>query len=155
MNSDLEELYQHIILDHSRRPRNYGELPSPPAVKVHGDNPSCGDEIDLYVQFDNDGKVADIKFTGQGCAISQASASMLTLKAKGKSRDDTTKLLNAFQRLLTNQEEEPDDILGDAQLLQGVWKFPQRVKCATLAWRALEQALNEEGASSTDISTEE
>lgn len=155
MNSDLEELYQQVILDHSRRPRNYGELPSPPAVKVHGDNPSCGDEIDLYVQFDNDGRVADIKFVGQGCAISQASASMLTLKAKGRSRDDATKLLQAFQRLLTNQEEEPDDILGDAQLLQGVWKFPQRVKCATLAWRALEQALKEEGSQAADISTEE
>lgn len=152
MNPDLEELYQHVILDHSRRPRNYGELPTPPAIKVHGDNPSCGDEIDLFVHFDSDGSVSDIKFIGQGCAISQASASMLTLKAKGKNRVDTLTLLDAFHRLLTNQDEEPADILGDAQLFQSVWKFPQRVKCATLAWRALQQALSEDN--SATISTE-
>lgn len=151
--SDLEELYQQVILDHSRRPRNAGELPSPPAIKVHGDNPSCGDEIDLFVQFNEDGSLGDIKFSGQGCAISQASASLMTIKTKGKSRAEVDALLKAFHHLLNNHEEEPDEILGDVQLLQGVWKFPQRVKCATLAWRALEQAIADD-ASSTEVTTE-
>jgi nitrogen fixation NifU-like protein len=82
MNTDLEDLYQQVILDHSRRPRNFGEI-ADAAVKVHGDNPSCGDEIDLSVRFGAEGGVEDIKFTGQGCAISQASASLMTMKLKG------------------------------------------------------------------------
>ncbi|HEX8076309.1 MAG TPA: SUF system NifU family Fe-S cluster assembly protein, partial [Chthoniobacterales bacterium] len=85
MSTELEELYQEVILDHSRRPRNFGTLPNAD-VLVHGDNPSCGDEIHLGVHFDPDGKLAEIKFSGQGCAISQASASMMTLKLKGKTR---------------------------------------------------------------------
>jgi nitrogen fixation NifU-like protein len=156
MNPDLEDLYQQVILDHSRRPRNAGELPSPPAVKVHGDNPSCGDEIDLFVDFNNEGGVADIKFNGQGCAISQASASLMTIKTKGRSREEVTRLLAAFHHLLTHHEDEPAEILGDAQLLQNVWKFPQRVKCATLAWRALEQALasSDHPSSQGEVTTE-
>jgi len=145
MFDDLEELYQQVILDHSRRPRNYGELVAKeagdlPVVHVHGDNPSCGDEIDVFVQFDAEGRVADLKFTGQGCAISQASASLMTLKAKGRSQTELEELLKAFHALLSHKDAEPAEMLGDVQVLQGVWKFPQRVKCATLAWRALEQA---------------
>src|SRR3981189_910456 len=97
---DLEELYQEVILDHSRRPRNFGELPNA-AVRVHGDNPSCGDEIHLAMQFGEGGSVAEIKFTGHGCAISQASASMMTLKMKGKSRAESLDLLHAFKELVT------------------------------------------------------
>ena len=152
MNSDLEELYQQVILDHSRRPRNFGELPDA-AVRVHGDNPSCGDEIHLAVKFDHNGGVQDIRFTGHGCAISQASASLMTMKLKGKSRPEATTMLRAFQDLVTTEQEETPSSLGDLRLLRGVRKFPQRVKCAVLAWRAFEQAL-ESGAGESSVSTE-
>src|SRR6202007_572987 len=100
MNPELEELYQEVILDHSRKPRNFGELAGA-SVRVHGDNPSCGDEIHLAVKFAPDGGLQDIKFSGHGCAISQASASLMTMKLKGKSRDETTSMLDAFHNLVT------------------------------------------------------
>ena len=100
MNSELEELYQEVILDHSRRPRNFGELPDA-AVRVHGDNPACGDEIHLAVKFGTDGALHEIKFTGHGCAISQASASMMTMKLKGKSRAEAMEMTRAFHDLVT------------------------------------------------------
>jgi nitrogen fixation NifU-like protein len=149
---DLEELYQEVILDHSRRPRNFGVLEKPD-VTVHGDNPSCGDEIHLGVQFGTDGKLQEIKFSGQGCAISQASASMMTMKLKGKSREEAAEMARTFKNLVTEEGADPAKGLGDLQLLQGVRKFPQRVKCAMLAWRALEQALAQTAGEAT-ISTE-
>lgn len=152
MNNELEELYQQVILDHSKRPRNMGEI-TEGAVHVHGDNPSCGDEIHLHVRFGADGGVEDLKFTGQGCAISQASASMMTLKVKGKNRADTETMLHAFHDLVTTEVSDPPKLLGDLRLLQGVRKFPQRVKCAMLAWRALEQAI-EAGDKESEVSTE-
>lgn len=152
MSVELEELYQEVILDHSRRPRNFGALANPD-VLVHGDNPSCGDEIHLGVQFSADGKLQEIKFSGQGCAISQASASMMTTKLKGKSRAEATEIGRAFQHLVTGDETEQSKNLGDLQLLGGVQKFPQRVKCAMLAWRAAEQALAQTAGEAT-ISTE-
>jgi nitrogen fixation NifU-like protein len=152
MNTDLEELYQAVILDHSRRPRNSGEIPG--AIRVHGDNPSCGDEINLDVKFGDDGAVEDIKFTGQGCAISQASASLMTMKLKGRKRAEAAELSRAFHDLVTGAESDAPKQLGDLRLLQGVRKFPQRVKCAMLAWRAFEQAL-QNGESGATISTEE
>ena len=152
MNSELEDLYQEVILDHSRRPRNFGEL-TDAAVVVHGDNPACGDEIHLGVKFGESGNLQDIRFTGHGCAISQASASMMTMKLKGKSRADVTDMLRAFHDLVTDETAEPTKSLGDLRLLQGVRKFPQRVKCAMLAWRAVEQALQQSAGEAT-ISTE-
>ena len=152
MNTELEELYQQVILDHSKRPRNVGEIAAG-AVHVHGDNPSCGDEIHLHVKFGADGAVEDVKFTGQGCAISQASASLMTMKVKGKSRPDTETMLRAFHDLVTLEVNDPPKLLGDLRLLQGVRKFPQRVKCAMLAWRALEQAI-EAGDKEERVSTE-
>jgi nitrogen fixation NifU-like protein len=152
MSSELEELYQEVILDHSRRPRNFGELAGA-TVLVHGDNPACGDEIHLAVQFGADGSLQDIKFTGHGCAISQASASMMTTKLKGKSRDEAMETLRAFQNLVTGQTTEQSRSLGDLGLMKGVRKFPQRVKCAILAWRAVEQALRQNEGEST-VSTE-
>jgi nitrogen fixation NifU-like protein len=149
---DLEELYQEVILDHSRRPRNFGVLEKPDVV-VHGDNPACGDEIHLGVQFGSDGKLEAIKFSGQGCAISQASASMMTAKLKGKSREEATKMAHIFKDLVTGEAADQSKNLGDLQLLLGVRKFPQRVKCAMLAWRALEQALAQTAGEAT-ISTE-
>ncbi len=152
MTTEIEELYQEVILDHSRRPRNFGEL-SDAAVKVHGDNPVCGDEIHLGVKFGVDGGLEDIKFTGRGCAISQASASLMTMKLKGKSRADVLEMLRAFHDLVTDETNEAPKNLGDLRVMKGVRKFPQRVKCAMLAWRAVEQAL-EQGAGEATVSTE-
>jgi nitrogen fixation NifU-like protein len=152
MSVELEELYQEVILDHSRRPRNFGDLPDA-AIMVHGDNPACGDEIHLAVRFDDDGSLADIKFTGHGCAISQASASMMTMKLKGKRRDETMSILRTFRDLVTGETAADARKLGDLQLMQGVRRFPQRVKCAMLAWRAVEQALQQTAGEAT-VSTE-
>ena len=152
MSLELEELYQEVILDHSRRPRNFGVLENAD-VLVHGDNPACGDEIHLGVHFGTDGRLQEIKFSGQGCAISLASASMMTTKLKGKSRAEAAEMGRAFQNLVTAGESEQAKNLGDLQLLQGVRKFPQRVKCAMLAWRAVEQALAQTAGEAT-VSTE-
>lgn len=147
-SGELAELYQQVILDHSKRPRNFGTLPV--AVHVHGDNPSCGDEIELHVKFAADGGVEDIKFTGSGCAISQASASLMTTKLKGQPRPEAERLLHNFRALVTSDSPADTKGLGDAVLLKGVRKFPQRVKCATLAWRAFEQALGDGGPVTTE-----
>ena len=150
---DLEELYQEVILDHSRRPRNFGEL-ADAAVRVHGDNPSCGDEIHLAVKFDGNGGLQEIKFTGHGCAISQASASLMTLKLKGKSRAEVEEMFRAFHHLVTSGNNDAPKKLGDLLVMRGVRKFPQRVKCAMLPWRAVEQALRRTEGEAT-VSTEE
>lgn len=152
MMPEIEELYQEVILDHSRRPRNFGELPDA-AVRVRGDNPACGDEIYLAVKFDPAGGLEDIKFTGHGCAISQASASLMTMKLKGKSRVEVMEMLRAFHNLVTGDKNEPLKTLGDLRVMSGVRRFPQRVKCAMLAWRAVEQAF-EKGAGEATVSTE-
>jgi len=142
LSDDLRDLYQQVILDHSRNPRNHGEIP-PPCLHAHGDNPSCGDEIDVWLRLSEDGQnIDDLKFTGQGCAISQASASMMTQKIKGKSQAKAAAMREDFRRLVMGDGTPTDeDSLGELVLLEGVQKFPQRVKCAMLAWRALEQAL--------------
>ncbi len=138
---DLRDLYQQVILDHSRNPRNHGTLDGD-CLHAHGDNPSCGDEVDVWVKVDDTGTISDIKFSGQGCAISQASASMMTQKIKGRSRAATVDMTEDFRRIVTGDGDVANaDALGELQLLEGVQKFPQRVKCAMLAWRALEQAL--------------
>src|ERR1700758_4504967 len=137
MSPEIEELYQEVILDHSRRPRNFGELPNA-AVLVHGDNPACGDEIHLAVKFDSAGGLEDIKFTGRGCAISQASASLMTMKLKGKSRAEGMEMLHTFRNLVTGEKGDAPKTLGDLRVMQGVRRFPLRVKCAMLAWRAVE-----------------
>ncbi len=154
MNDELRELYQSVILDHSRKPRNYGELHGEGCRHVHGDNPSCGDEIDVFVRIEDD-KLSEVKFTGQGCAISQASASMMTQKLKGRSREEAGKLASAFRGIVTgeNRDTSAEEELGELQLLEGVQQFPARVKCAMLAWRALEQAVSTDTSGS--VSTEE
>ena len=150
---ELEELYQEVILDHSRRPRNFGELPGA-SVKVHGDNPSCGDEIHLAIKYDDNGGLEEIKFTGHGCAISQASASLMTMKLKGKKRAEVEQMLQSFRDLVTTGKNDAPKNLGDLQVMRGVRKFPQRVKCAMLPWRAVEQALRQSEGEST-VSTED
>lgn len=141
LSDELRDLYQQVILDHSRNPRNHGEIP-PPCLHAHGDNPSCGDEIDVWLRLGDSGVIEDLKFKGQGCAISQASASMMTQKIKGKSKDQAASMREDFRRIVMGDGKPQDeDALGELTLLEGVQKFPQRVKCAMLGWRALEQAL--------------
>ena len=138
---ELDELYQDVILDHSRRPRNYGELPGADR-HARGDNPLCGDEVILHVKFGAGDTIEAISFTGHGCSICMASASMLTNKVKKRSRDESAELVRHFQQMLTSETEiEPDKRLGDLRLLKGVRNFPLRVKCATLPWHALVEAL--------------
>src|SRR5438445_11418429 len=151
MVPEIQELYQEVILDHSSLPRNFAELPDA-AVRVHGDNPACGDEIHLAVKFDADGGVEDIKFTGRGCAISQASASLMTMKLKGKIRAEVVEMLRAFHDLVTSDTSEAPKTLGDLRVMSGVRRFPQRVKCAMLPWLAVEQAL-EQPAGQAPVST--
>ncbi len=137
----VEELYQEIILDHSKRPRNFGLLPDATAT-VKGDNPSCGDEVELMVRLTPQ-RIEALKFTGHGCAICMASASLMTVKMRGKSREEAQMLMNAFRNMLTGPESgEALSDFGDLLVFSAVRRFPQRVKCATLAWRALEQALS-------------
>jgi nitrogen fixation protein NifU and related proteins len=148
---NLAELYQEIILDHSKRPRNFGPLPTATHT-ARGDNPSCGDEVELAVQLTPD-TVEALKFTGSGCAICMASASLMTVKIKGRTRTEAADMAHAFREMLVGPEETPvPESFGDLQVFQAVRRFPQRVKCATLAWHALEQALSPE---TTPVSTEE
>ena len=154
----LEDLYREIILDHYRAPRNRGELPVPPARKAEGFNPLCGDEVVLYLDVDPETDlVRDVKINGQGCSISQASSSMMSAAVKGQPVDDARQLIRAFKALMSIHEsklegesdgsdlsDELDGVrLGDLEALQGVVKFPVRIKCATLAWNTLQQGLDE------------
>lgn len=137
---DLDELYQEIILDHSRRPRNFGRLP-PPAARGEGFNPSCGDEVAVYVQGSEDEGIAEIRFEAQACAICTASSSLMTTRVKGLSVSQAQALQKAFLTFLTTHGE-PSELLGNLRVLAGVRKFPQRLKCATLGWHALAAALD-------------
>jgi nitrogen fixation protein NifU and related proteins len=169
----LEDLYREIILDHYRNPRNRGELPSPPSTRVEGFNPLCGDEIILYLDV-QDETVADVRISGQGCSISQSSASMMSSAIKGRTVAEVRALAHAFKAMMSIHEQTLDDDgkhpdgadvaagpglngaespelaevkLGDLEALRGVVKFPVRIKCATLAWNVLEQGLLKDGAS--------
>jgi nitrogen fixation NifU-like protein len=151
--SNLEDLYREIILDHYRSPRNRGELPSPPAHKVEGFNPLCGDEVTIYLDV-RDGVLNDIKLTGHGCSISQSSSSLMSAAVKGKPLGDVNATIDTFKQMMTGHEsaltaekdaDEEVDLrrLGELAALQGVVKFPVRIKCATLAWNTLRQGLEE------------
>jgi nitrogen fixation NifU-like protein len=168
----LEDLYREIILDHYRSPRNRGELPAPPATRAEGFNPLCGDEIVVYLDVE-DGRINDVKIGGQGCSISQSSASMMSAAIKGKSVPEARALIRAFKGLMSIHEhrlggdgseaDEGEDsdggdgvaepaeevTLGDLEALQGVVKFPVRIKCATLSWNTLQQGLDEATAAAT------
>src|SRR3954463_12297884 len=150
----LEDLYREIILDHYRNPRNRGELPVPPAHRVEGFNPLCGDEVVIYLEVEGD-KVADVRINGQGCSISQSSASMMSAAVKGKTINEVRALTRAFKAMMSIHESsldggegEADEVdpnvnLGDLEALRGVVKFPVRIKCATLSWNTLAQGLEE------------
>lgn len=164
----LEDLYREIILDHYRNPRNRGELESPPAVRTEGFNPLCGDEIVVYLDMAGD-VITDLKVSGQGCSISQSSASMMSAAVKGKTLGHARSTIKAFRAMMSLHEQQlgpaetgsaggPDGAdersgaqvaadegvaLGDLEALQGVVKFPVRIKCATLSWHTLTQALDQ------------
>ncbi len=154
----LEDLYREIILDRYRNPRNRGELACPPARRAEGFNPLCGDEIVVYLDLDDYGRIADLKINGQGCSISQSSASMMSQAVKGRTVEEVRALNKAFKALMSIHESrldgdqgdgsgtdtpvpDPSVSLGDLAALQGVVKFPVRIKCATLAWNTLTQGL--------------
>ncbi|MED5445307.1 MAG: SUF system NifU family Fe-S cluster assembly protein [Actinomycetota bacterium] len=149
--SSLDDLYKEIILDHYRSPRNQGEL-DPPAHRCEGFNPLCGDEVIVYVSV-IDQKIDDIRIGGQGCSISQASASMMTEIIKGKSISEAERIIHAFKEMMDIYESElsgeetaessSNVDLGDLEALQGVVKYPVRIKCATLAWNTLTQSIDE------------
>jgi len=137
---ELDELYREIILDHYRSPRNRGSLDQPSATS-EGDNPLCGDEVRVDLDI-RDGRVVDVRFVGRGCSISQASASMMTEAIKGLSLEEVESLFETFKGMMYGGEVDVE-ALGDLEALQGVRKFPVRVKCATLPWNTLEEALEE------------
>ncbi|MEM9039098.1 MAG: Fe-S cluster assembly sulfur transfer protein SufU [Actinomycetota bacterium] len=153
----LEDLYREIILDHYRTPRNRGELDTPPATRIDGHNPLCGDEITLYLLIDGEGDdavVADINIGGQGCSISQSSASMMSQAVLGKPVSEARALLRRFKSMMGIDDielvEGDDDVsLGDLEALQGVVKFPVRIKCAVLGWNTLANALDDATATTT------
>ena len=135
---ELNDLYRDVILDHNRKPRNFGDLESADA-SVEGYNPMCGDHLTLRLKL-NDGTISDIRFEGQGCAISTASASLMTEAVKGKSRDEALQLFDRVHQLLTD-DAAPSDELGKLAALSGVREYPARVKCASLCWYTLASAL--------------
>ena len=137
--SDLRELYQDVILEHSKAPRNYRELPNA-NHKAEGYNPLCGDHFTIYVDLEGDA-IHDVSFQGSGCAISKASASMMTQSVKGKSREEAEKLFQQFHKLVTGEANGDRESLGKLAVFGGVSEFPVRVKCATLAWHTLQAAL--------------
>ncbi len=140
---DLDDLYQEVVMDHNRRPRNYRK-PVCTNRQIEGFNPFCGDQITLYLSVEDD-KIADIGFQAIGCAISKASASMMTEVVKGLSVEEAEKVFAEFHSMVTKEDFDPD-VLGDAELLQGVSRFPARIKCATLAWHAFNSALADDNS---------
>lgn len=155
MMDDLRELYQEVILDHGKNPRNFGSLDDANHL-AHGHNPMCGDTLVIYLHTEDGGeRIEDVSFRGQGCAISLASASMMTEIVKGKSVAEVEKLFHTFHDMCTHDHPDiPDDVDKDAleqlQVLSGVREFPTRVKCATLAWHTLDAAAHDKGEISTE-----
>jgi nitrogen fixation NifU-like protein len=148
--SNLRELYQEVIFDHNRRPRNKGR-PARVDRTSEGFNALCGDQITLYLAFDESGKVSDVGFEGQGCAISTASASLMTEALRGLTEAEADKMFQNFYHMVMGQTEVNPDVLGKLHVLVGVQEFPARVKCATLAWHTMQAALRGESQVSEDV----
>jgi nitrogen fixation protein NifU and related proteins len=146
--SELTDLYQEVILDHNRRPRNFRTIASP-SHHAEGYNPLCGDRLNLYVQVHGD-TITDVAFEGSGCAISKASASLMTDALKGKTVSEANSLFERFHRVVTTPPDQPVEDLGKLSVLAGVREFPVRVKCASLAWHTLKAALDREPTTSTE-----
>jgi len=147
--NELQDLYREVILDHNRHPRNFGPLDDADRV-VKGVNPLCGDKITLYLKLDGD-RIADIHFEGTGCAISVASSSLMTERVKGSKIESTLDLFDKVHEMLTNSANEPGEEMEKLAALAGVREYPSRVKCASLAWHALKEALT---GTDAKISTE-
>ncbi len=146
---DNDELYQQVILDHNRKPRNFGKLESP-SHAAEGFNPLCGDHLWVYLDIGADEVIREIKFDGSGCAISKASASMMTASLKGKTVAEARRLMEEFQRLLKGELDQDNHHLGKLTIFAGVWKYPVRIKCAVLGWYTLRGALENAGVVSTE-----
>ena len=148
--SELKDLYQEIILDHNKNPRNYGKMEDS-THNAEGYNPMCGDHYSIYLKV-KDGIISDVTFEGAGCAISKSSASMMTANLKGKTIEDAKRMFSEFQNMMTSEKpcvEVPEEICT-VEPLQGVREFPTRIKCATLIWHTMNNALNGEDKSSTE-----
>ena len=145
MLDELRELYQEVILDHGKQPRNF-RRPDHPTNEAAGKNPLCGDQLVVYLDIGEDGTIKDASFVGKGCAISMASASMMTEIVKGKSVADAQKLFDSFHHMCTDDDADPipdeDEDIEKLQVLSGVRQFPVRVKCATLPWHTLSAAID-------------
>ena len=147
----LEDLYKEVILDHYRSPRNQGELPTPPAIMEEGFNPLCGDDVKVYVLVE-DKIIKEIRIGGQGCSISQASASMMTESVLGKTLDEAKEVFESFKKMMSvhkndlnsteSSSDETPSFLGDLEALKGVVKYPVRIKCATLGWNTFDQIID-------------
>ena len=150
--SELSELYQEVILDHNRRPRNFRVIQSP-SHHAEGYNPLCGDRLDLFVTVEGD-RIVDVAFQGSGCAISKASASLMTDALKGHTVEEARALFERFHRMVTTPPDVPVEDLGKLSVFAGVREFPVRVKCASLAWHTLKAALEREEKVSTELNGE-
>jgi len=146
--SDLSDLYQEVILDHNRRPRNFHAL-AEPSHSAEGYNPLCGDRLTLYLKVNGD-TIEDVSFEGAGCAISKASASLMTDAVKGRTRAEAEALFARFHRMVTTPPDQPVEEMGKLSSLAGVREFPVRVKCASLAWHTLKAAFSNERLTSTE-----
>ncbi len=142
MTDDLRSLYEEVILDHNRNPRNFDKIPRACSHSAEGNNPLCGDQFSVYLTV-KDGRVEDVGFKGRGCAISKASASLMLEAIKGKSLEEVKELFDKTHRMLTDDSEFDDEDLGKLEALSGVKEFPMRVKCATLSWHIMNAAIQE------------
>lgn len=140
--NNLDQLYRQVIMDHYKNPRNRGILEDNDTLTVNMNNPTCGDRIQLQMKIE-DGKVSEAKFDGEGCSISMSSASMMTQVIKGRPVEEALKMSTIFSDMMLGKEYDEDIDLGDIEALQGVAKFPARIKCATLAWKAMEKGVEE------------
>jgi nitrogen fixation NifU-like protein len=149
-DATLDALYQEVILDHNRRPRNYHPMPDA-TCSADGKNPNCGDQLTVWLKVEDE-KVADVSFQGVGCAISKASASLMTQAVKGKSRAEATRMFEKVHKLVTGEDPSlaTDKELGALRALGGVSKFPMRVKCASLSWHAMKAALDGSAVATTE-----
>jgi nitrogen fixation protein NifU and related proteins len=148
--TDLSDLYQEVILDHNRRPRNFRAIDNPSRTQ-EGFNPLCGDRLTLYVRLDGD-RIADVTFQGSGCAISKASASLMTDALKGKTVEEARALFDRFHAMVTSSPDSPAPDLGKLSVLAGVREYPTRIKCASLAWHTMKAAVSRDATG--PVSTE-
>lgn len=152
MSAELDELYQSIILDHNRRPRNFRAMEDA-STHAEGKNPLCGDQLTIWLKLDG-AQITDVSFQGIGCAISKASASLMTAAIKGKTRAEAEELFTTFHGVVTGAHPEDAEALGSLKALSGVSRFPLRVKCASLAWHAMHAALLRSDGDAASVSTE-